>query len=205
MNRVWIDNVIVCLIFYRFMTSKTRRVVLRLIDPFHSEKLSVGSMWFLLTQLKCLITNAFILFYRADASLYASLFPQVAGKQCVVYKAVMEESEDQFSAWLSSSTGEHGNSAFNLVGGASSSVAYAGEYFFSATFWVYSAFFFVWYITHYLLLQLFPPGPSLPRAAAIVRQRSPSSDFGCVCIAERHGKRDEVRDYCYERHNSCMM
>lgn len=64
---------------------------------------------------------------RADASLYASLFPQVAGKQCVVYKAVMEESEDQFSRWLHSSTTEHGNCAFNLVGGASSSVTYAGE------------------------------------------------------------------------------
>jgi len=95
-----------------------------------------------------------------DASVYASLFPEVAGKQCVVYKAVMEESEDQFSAWLATSTGEHGNTAFNLVGGASSSVAYAG--------------------------------PSLPRAAAIVRQRAPSSKFGCVCIAERHGKRDEA-------------
>ena len=51
----------------------------------------------------------------------------MAGKQCVVYKAVMEENEDQFNAWLASSTGEHGNVAFNLVGGASSSVTYAGR------------------------------------------------------------------------------
>jgi hypothetical protein len=95
-----------------------------------------------------------------DASHYASLFPEIAGKQCVVYKAVMEENEEKFNSWLDSSTGVHGNSAFNLVGGASSSVTYAG--------------------------------PSLPRAAAIVRQRAPNCDFGCVCIAERHGKRDEA-------------
>ena len=84
----------------------------------------------------------------------------MAGKQCVVYKAVMEEDEEKFNRWLDSSTGEHGNCAFNLVGGASSNVTYAG--------------------------------PSLPRAAAIVKQRTPNCNFGCVCIAERHGKRDEV-------------
>jgi hypothetical protein len=61
------------------------------------------------------------------ASWYASLFPEVAGKQCVVYKAVMEQSEDDFSEWLASSTAKHGNVAFNLVGGASSSVTYAGN------------------------------------------------------------------------------
>lgn len=94
------------------------------------------------------------------ASWYASLFPEVAGKQCVVYKAVMEDTEEHFNSWLDISTGEHGNVAFNLVGGASSSVDYAG--------------------------------PSLPRAASIMKQRAPSADFGCVCIAERHGKRNEA-------------
>jgi hypothetical protein len=37
-------------------------------------------------------------------------------------------------------------------------------------------------------------GPSLPDAAQIVRTKN--GRFGCVCIAERHGKRDEAASMC---------
>ena len=61
-----------------------------------------------------------------DAAQYASFFPAVSGKQCVVYKCVVEDSIEGFDAWLKSSIYQYGHSAFNLVGAASSSVKYQG-------------------------------------------------------------------------------
>lgn len=61
-----------------------------------------------------------------DPSLYASFFPAQSGKQCVVYKCVVENSMEDFDQWLTSAIKEHGHTAFNFVGAASSSVQYAG-------------------------------------------------------------------------------
>jgi hypothetical protein len=55
-----------------------------------------------------------------DPSLYASFFPGVSGKQCVVYKCVVNESEEEFEGWLNKSITQDGHHAFNLVGAASS-------------------------------------------------------------------------------------
>ncbi len=56
-----------------------------------------------------------------DPSLYASFFPAVSGKDCVVYKCVIGENQEQYEQWLSRAVYEHGHRAFNLVGAASSS------------------------------------------------------------------------------------
>eukprot|EP00128_Syssomonas_multiformis_P005238 Colp12_sorted_trinity150504_noHs@10666 len=61
-----------------------------------------------------------------DPSLYASFFPAQSGKQCVVYKCVVENSMEDFDQWLTSAIKEHGHTAFNFVGAASSSIQYAG-------------------------------------------------------------------------------
>lgn len=61
-----------------------------------------------------------------DPSLYASFFPALSGKQCVVYKCVVENSMEEFDQWLDSSVHKYGHTAFNFVGAASSSVQYAG-------------------------------------------------------------------------------
>eukprot|EP01033_Poteriospumella_lacustris_P002524 gene2524-1829_t len=56
-----------------------------------------------------------------DPSLYASFFPAISGKECVVYKCVVEDSSEAFDQWLDRAIYEHGHRAFNLVGAASSS------------------------------------------------------------------------------------
>lgn len=61
-----------------------------------------------------------------DPALYASFFPQYSGKQCVVYKCVVENSMAEFDTWLDTATKTYGHSAFNFVGAASSNVQYAG-------------------------------------------------------------------------------
>ncbi len=58
-----------------------------------------------------------------DPSQYASYFPAVSGKECVVYKSVVEESPQHFDEWLSRAVVDHGHKAFNLVGAASSAQA----------------------------------------------------------------------------------
>lgn len=55
-----------------------------------------------------------------DSSLYASFFPPVSGKQCVVYKCIADESVDDYSNWLNNSCDNYGHIAYNLVGAASS-------------------------------------------------------------------------------------
>ncbi len=54
-----------------------------------------------------------------DPAKYASLFPGLCGKQCVVYKCVAEDSETEFCEWLSRAKNEYAHCAFNLVGAAS--------------------------------------------------------------------------------------
>lgn len=61
-----------------------------------------------------------------DPALYASFFPAVSAKQCVVYKCVVENSMEDFDAWLDTATKTYHHTAFNFVGAASSSVQYKG-------------------------------------------------------------------------------
>lgn len=55
-----------------------------------------------------------------DPALYASYFPKLTGKECVVYKCVVEDSADNFDLWLDQAINKYGHSSFNLVGAASS-------------------------------------------------------------------------------------
>jgi hypothetical protein len=61
-----------------------------------------------------------------DPALYASFFPPVSGKQCVVYKSVVEGGAEKFNEWLNRATLDYGHVVFNLVGSASSSTASQG-------------------------------------------------------------------------------
>jgi hypothetical protein len=61
-----------------------------------------------------------------DPSLYASFFPAVSAKQCVVYKCVVEDSMENFDEWMDKATQDHGHTAFNFVGAASSDTKHAG-------------------------------------------------------------------------------
>lgn len=61
-----------------------------------------------------------------DSSLYASYFGNVSGKQCVVYKSVVESSIEKFEDWLNIACGSHGHSALVLVGAPSSNSKYPG-------------------------------------------------------------------------------
>jgi len=61
-----------------------------------------------------------------DPAWYASLFPKVAGKQCVVYKCVVEESVEKFNNWLQEAYTKYGHRTFNLVGAPTSSREYTG-------------------------------------------------------------------------------
>lgn len=55
-----------------------------------------------------------------DPALYASFFPAFSGKQCVVYKSVVENSVAEFDEWLDTAVNKYGHKTFNLVGAASS-------------------------------------------------------------------------------------
>ena len=94
-----------------------------------------------------------------DPSWFGSLFPEISGKSCIIYKSVVEENFDGFDSWVTRATETDGHHCFNLVGAPSSKMEYAG--------------------------------PTLPEAADI-GSRHKDFNFGCVCIAERHGKRNEV-------------
>lgn len=61
-----------------------------------------------------------------DPALYASFFPIYSGKQCVVYKSVVESSVADFDAWLDTAINTYGHKTFNLVGAASSSALNPG-------------------------------------------------------------------------------
>ena len=61
-----------------------------------------------------------------DSSLYASFFPPVSGKQCVVYKCVVEDGVERFDEWLSEACDSHGHSAYTFVGAASSANSIQG-------------------------------------------------------------------------------
>ena len=95
-----------------------------------------------------------------DPAWYASLFPKVAGKQCVVYKCVVEDSVEKFDSWLDTSYSNHGHRAYNLVGAPTSSREYSGATLTQAANSVCSKV-----------------GADSSKGKAY---------FGCVCIPERH-------------------
>jgi hypothetical protein len=61
-----------------------------------------------------------------DASQYASFFPAVSGKQCVVYKSVVEAGIAEFDNWVDTACDKYNQNAFNLVGAPSSKINYSG-------------------------------------------------------------------------------
>lgn len=61
-----------------------------------------------------------------DPALYASFFPMYSGKQCVVYKSVVESSVEDFDEWLDTAVNKYGHKTFNFVGAASSSAQITG-------------------------------------------------------------------------------
>jgi hypothetical protein len=58
-----------------------------------------------------------------DSSRYAALLARSSGKQCLVYKCV---ADPNFDEWLQRASTEHGHSAINLVGRATSGGDYQG-------------------------------------------------------------------------------
>ena len=94
-----------------------------------------------------------------DAAVYASYFPPVSGKQCVVYKSVVESDVASFDKWLDTAINRYGHNAFNFVGAPSSTPSEA------------------------CLCTLSDAG----RQAST--QYKGQCNFGCVCIAERHTKK----------------
>jgi 5,10-methylenetetrahydrofolate reductase len=58
-----------------------------------------------------------------DSSGYAALLARSSGKECVVYKCV---ADPKFDEWLERASTEHGHTAINLVGRASSKGEYQG-------------------------------------------------------------------------------
>lgn len=58
-----------------------------------------------------------------DSSPYAALLARTSGKPCLVYKCVADE---HFEHWLDTASGDHGHTAINLVGRASSDGVYVG-------------------------------------------------------------------------------
>lgn len=58
-----------------------------------------------------------------DSSRYASLLAKTSNKPCCVYKCVADA---QFNEWIDTAASEHGHSAVNLVGRASSTGKYMG-------------------------------------------------------------------------------
>lgn len=55
-----------------------------------------------------------------DPALYASMFPALSGKQCIVYKAVTGETAEEYDEWLERVCDKYDHHAFVLVGAASS-------------------------------------------------------------------------------------
>jgi hypothetical protein len=51
-----------------------------------------------------------------DAAQYASFFPAASGKQCIVYKSVVETKCDDFEKWLDSACLDYLHNTYNLVG-----------------------------------------------------------------------------------------
>lgn len=61
-----------------------------------------------------------------DPAQYASYFHEASGKQCIVYKSVVESSIEDFDNWITNSKEEYGHTTFNLVGAPSSTMNYKG-------------------------------------------------------------------------------
>lgn len=60
-----------------------------------------------------------------DPAGYAGTLKRQSGKETIVYKCVVEHSTGAFDKWLDTAIG-HGVTAYNLVGGATSSATYTG-------------------------------------------------------------------------------
>jgi len=62
-----------------------------------------------------------------EPAAFAALLGKVSGKESIVYKCVAElPTHKSYDEWLEKACGQNKQESFNLVGGASSSVSYAG-------------------------------------------------------------------------------
>ena len=61
-----------------------------------------------------------------DAAIYGALFPGLSGKQCVIYKSVVEDGAATFSDWIDTACGKYKHNAFNLVGSPTSRIQDTG-------------------------------------------------------------------------------
>jgi 5,10-methylenetetrahydrofolate reductase len=55
-----------------------------------------------------------------DPSWYGTLIPKQSGKQCVIYKCIVEHSNEAFSEWVANAVNVHKHNSFVLVGAPSS-------------------------------------------------------------------------------------
>ena len=100
-----------------------------------------------------------------DAAVYASYFPPVSGKQCLVYKSVVETDVASFDNWLDLAINRYGHNAFVFVGAPTSTAPSVGD------------------------------KAEVARCTLIDAGRQASTNyqgqcnFGCVSIAERHTKK----------------
>lgn len=62
-----------------------------------------------------------------DAAQYASFFPAASGKQCIVYKSIVEDKAPKFNSWLDSACEKYNQTTFNLVGYTGLDVDEAGK------------------------------------------------------------------------------
>jgi hypothetical protein len=61
-----------------------------------------------------------------DPAWYGSLFPELSGKDCIIYKCCVEDDTAAFTSWLEHATRDLNHSAFNLVGAPTSSLDFSG-------------------------------------------------------------------------------
>ena len=61
-----------------------------------------------------------------DPAWYGSLFPELSGKDCIIYKCCVEDNAEAFTSWLEQATETYSHSAFTLVGAPTSSIDFSG-------------------------------------------------------------------------------
>lgn len=61
-----------------------------------------------------------------DPAWYGHLFPELSGKDCIIYKCAVENDAATFQNWLDDSVGKYNHTAYNLVGAPTSSLEFPG-------------------------------------------------------------------------------
>lgn len=61
-----------------------------------------------------------------DPAWFGSLFPEYSGKQCIIYKCVVENDKETFENWLKKAINDYGHMSFNAVGAPTSKISFSG-------------------------------------------------------------------------------